>query len=125
MVDVGEETGELDTALDHVRRIYLGEGGFGEQTWGRDIAILNRAMAILFVAGLPHRTIARVLCRLPALHSLRGELEIFAQEIDDDAMPSEAFAKTNGRLADPVYVGLIEVGENAGAIWAVFDGMCK
>jgi len=80
---------------------------------------------MLFVAGLPHRAIARVLCGLPALRSLRSELEIFARAIDDDATVSEAFAETNGRLADPIYVGLIEVGEKAGAVWAVFDGMGK
>lgn len=123
MIDVGEETGELDTALGHVRDINLGRGGYGEQTWGRDIAVLNRAMAMMFVAGLPTHAIARVLSGLPSLKSLRSELKIVTESLEDRHTLSQAFAKTNGRLADPFYLGLIEAGEKAGAVWGVFDGM--
>ena len=56
-------------------------------------------------------------------YSLRGELEIVSDVIFDCDFLSEAFVKTNGRLADPFYIGLIEAGEKAGAVWAVFDGM--
>ena len=123
MIDVGEETGEVHTALQHVADINLDKGGYGERTWGEDIAFLNRAMAIMYVAGLPPHAIVRVLRGLPSLKSLRSELEIVAASIDDSQSLSHAFAKTNGRLADPVYVGLIEAGEEACAVWKVFGGM--
>lgn len=123
MIDVGEETGSLDTALENARDMYLGKGGYGEKTWGKDIAILNRTLAIMFVAGIPLHGIARILNGLPALHNLQPELEIVSDTINDCDYLSEAFAKTNGRLSDPVYLGLIEAGEKAGAVWSVFDGM--
>ena len=123
MIDVGEETGSLDTALENARDMYLGKGGYGEKTWGRDIAILNRTLAIMFVAGLPLHSIARVFNGLPALQDLQPELEIVADTINDCDYLFEAFAQTNGRLSDPVYLGLIEAGEKAGAVWSVFDGM--
>lgn len=122
MVEVGEETGELDTALVHIRQMYQHEKGFGERTWGREIAILNRALAMMFSAGLPPRAIGRILYDLPALYELRPELKIVLDELDNDAELSRAFAKTDGKLADPVYVGLIEVGEKTGLIsWSVFE----
>ena len=123
MIEVGEETGELDTALGHVRDMRLGKGGYGEMTWGQDIAILNRSIAMMYVAGLPLRTIVRILQTMPLLQSLRSELEIVADSIAECDSLAEGFAKTNGRLADPIYLGLIEAGERAGSVSAVFDGM--
>ena len=123
MIDVGEESGSLDIALEHVRDINLGRGGYGEQTWGKDIALLNRAMAVMCVAGLPPHAVVRVLCGLPSLKSLRSELKIVTESIDEFQSFAHAFAKTNGRLAEPVYLGLLEAGEEAGAVWKVFDGM--
>ena len=123
MIDVGEETGSLDIAMENARDMYLGKGGYGEKTWGKDIAVLNRVLAIMFVAGLPLYAIARVLNGLPALHGLQSELEIVSDVINDCEYLSEAFAQTKGRLSNPVYLGLIEAGEKAGAVWSVFDGM--
>ena len=123
MIEVGEETGSLDTTLGYVRDINLGKAGFGEKTWGKDIAMLNRSLAVMFVAGLPLHAIARILLALPSLRSLRGELKVVSNVIFDCDYLSEAFAKTDGRLADPLYLGLIEAGEKAGAVWTVFDGM--
>ena len=123
MIDVGEESGELDTALQHVADINLGRGGYGERTWGKDIGFLNRAMAVMYVAGLPPNAIVRILNGLPSLKSLRSELNIVAESIVDCQNLSQAFAKTDGRLAEPRYLGLIEAGEEAGAVWKVFDGM--
>lgn len=123
MIDVGEETGSLHIALGYVRDINLGKGGYGEKTWGKDIAMLNRALAVMFDAGIPLHGIARILLGLPSLNSLRDELKIVSEVINDCDYLSKAFAKTKGRLADPRYLGLIEAGERAGAVWAVFDEM--
>ena len=118
LLNAGEESGELDTALFRARDINLAEGQVGpyHDLFSRDVGLLLSVLELMHCAGIP---LQACLEKARVASSLRSEIDIAIGEIKNDATLSQALTKTNGQLAHPVLIALLEAGESRGDLEAV------
>ena len=113
LVNAGEESGETDTALFRVRDINLAEGRIGRGAWTRNVGLFLSVVELMHCAGIP---IVDCLKKARVASSLQSEIDIVISEIESEVTLAEALAKTNGQLANPVLINIIEASESRGEL---------
>lgn len=128
VVDMGEETGELDTVLFRLRDHYLNHStkqDTGKYPWSEEVSSLIRDFSHFQSAGLPILRSLRIMADSGHHHSLRVEIERICESIEAGCTLSEAMEECGGQLAGQVLVALIRAGEMSGALDVILERIAK
>jgi hypothetical protein len=129
MVDMGEETGELDTVLYQLRDYHF-ERASGKRepspaAWSSEVRELLKELGHYQCAGLPILRSLRLIADSGRHHLLRAEVDHVCERIEGGDTLSEALANCGGQLSAPVLVAMIRAGEMSGALEVVLVRMIE
>lgn len=118
MIDLGEETGELDMSLFSLRDYYSTRAVGVERFYPCDenLRVFLSGFSMLVGAGLPLLRSLRILMDSSIHNGMYDEIAGVCERIESGSTLSEAFEGSNGVFHDPILVGLIRSGEVSGAL---------
>ena len=128
LIDVGEETGELDTCLQKLSRRYsknLPDGMFGLKPWNAEINEFLSSLATLQNAGLPILRSLKILGAQSSLSELANEIAVICEHIESGSTLSEAVEFVGGQIAHPMILALLRAGEASGALEVVLSSISE
>ena len=124
LINAGENAGEVDTALDRVRDANVNGGAIRphEDVWGKDVALFFSAVEMMHTAGIPIRNSIEL---TKEYSRLSDEIDVVLSELDSGATLAQALSRTNGKLANPKLVEIVDQGEQAEqlekALYSIMD----
>ena len=84
-----------------------------EEVWGKDVALFFSAVEMLHCAGVPIRICIE---QTKEYSRLCDEIEVVLSELDSGATLAQALSRTNGKLANPKLVEIVDQGERTGQL---------
>lgn len=122
LIEIGEETGELDKVLDELTLLYIDSGEYVSTLSPALNEFINK-FTLLIKSGLPVLRSLKMLVSQEKNYNLKNELNHISKEIEDGATISEAIEKIGGTLAVPLVLGFIKAGETSGNLEIMLEAL--